>query len=76
MEDNSQTKEEELFRNNLLNEIKSIVSVKYPKAKLCLFGSSNNGFAMKKSDLDICMTLDDDPNNRDVNILYLSNNLV
>ncbi len=69
MEDNSQTKEEELIRNNLLKEIKDIVSVRYPKAKLSLFGSSNNGFAMKKSDLDICMTLDEDPNNKDVSLL-------
>jgi DNA polymerase sigma len=67
MDDNMQTKEEETSRNNLLNVIKSIVWTKYPKAKLSLFGSSNNGFAMKKSDLDICMTLDEeDPSNRDV----------
>jgi DNA polymerase sigma len=62
MSENSQTREEEKVRNDLLQTIRSIVSQKYPKAKLHLFGSSNNGFAMKKSDLDICMTLDDDLN--------------
>jgi DNA polymerase sigma len=57
-DENRQTKEEEITRSELLREIKRIVSIKYPQAKLSLFGSSNNGFAMKKSDLDICMTLD------------------
>lgn len=58
-EDNRQTREEEKLRGQLLDEIKRIVWQKYPQARLSLFGSSNNGFAMKKSDLDICMTLDD-----------------
>lgn len=58
-EDNRQTREEEKMRGKLLDEIKRIVWQKYPQAKLSLFGSSNNGFAMKKSDLDICMTLDE-----------------
>ncbi|CAF0866293.1 unnamed protein product [Brachionus calyciflorus] len=56
MDDNKQTKDEELIRNNLLEDIRKLISQKYPDAKLSLFGSSNNGFAMKKSDLDICMT--------------------
>jgi terminal uridylyltransferase len=65
--DNSQTPEEETTRNSLLDDIRKIVWERYPKAKLSLFGSSNNGFAMKKSDLDICMTLDEsDPSCRDV----------
>ncbi|XP_078424228.1 terminal uridylyltransferase 7-like [Cetorhinus maximus] len=29
------------------------------KAKLCLFGSSKNGFGFRQSDLDICMTFED-----------------
>jgi DNA polymerase sigma len=45
----------------LFDRIKKIVLSKFPYAKLSLFGSSNNGFAMKKSDLDICMTLEDYP---------------
>lgn len=65
-EDNRQTKEEEKIRSELLDEIKRIVWQKYPSAKLSLFGSSNNGFAMKKSDLDICMTVDDCSSNGDV----------
>lgn len=28
------------------------------KARLCLFGSSKNGFGFRDSDLDICMTLE------------------
>lgn len=66
MQENSQTKEEERIRNNLLQEIKEIVLVKFPKARLALFGSSNNGFAMKKSDMDICMTLDESPTEKEV----------
>lgn len=57
-EENRQTREEERVRSELLKEIQRIVWQKYPHAQLSLFGSSNNGFAMKKSDLDICMTLD------------------
>jgi DNA polymerase sigma len=57
-EENRQTKDEETARSKLLKQIKKIVSRKYPQTKLHLFGSSNNGFAMKNSDLDICMTLD------------------
>lgn len=49
MNDNSQTKEEETIRNDLLNKISLIITQKYPGAKLSLFGSSNNGFAMKKA---------------------------
>lgn len=58
-EDNRQTLEEEKIRGQLLERIRKIVWKKFPGAKLSLFGSSNNGFAMKKSDLDICMTLDE-----------------
>lgn len=58
-DDNTQTEVEETSRNILFKQIKSIVTHKFPDAKLSLFGSSNNGFAMKKSDLDICMTLKD-----------------
>ena len=65
-EDNQQTKKEESDRIILFNKIKSIVYKKFPEASLSLFGSSNNGFSMKKSDLDICMTLDSNLGNDDV----------
>jgi len=65
MEDNQQTKKEETDRIHLLDKIKSIVYKKFPEASLSLFGSSNNGFGMKKSDLDICMTLDNNLGNED-----------
>ena len=67
MEDNRQTKEEEAVRNTLLQNIKAIIAQKYPDARLSLFGSSNNGFAMKKSDLDICMTLNNNPQGHELN---------
>ena len=61
IDDNKQTTKEEHDRNFLFNKIKEIVLSKFPEARLSLFGSSNNGFAMKKSDLDICMTLENHP---------------
>lgn len=61
MEDSQQNKEEEKIRNELLDLLYSIIRVKYSDVKLDLFGSSNNGFGMKKSDLDICMTFKDHP---------------
>ena len=57
-EENQQSKKEEKERNDLLKKIRDIVCKRFAEAKLSLFGSSNNGFGMKKSDLDICMTLD------------------
>lgn len=79
LDDNRQTRDEERQRAQLLHEIKRIVWQKYPKAKLSLFGSSHNGFAMKKSDLDICMTLDDrltaDDLGADVNFKRIIRNL-
>lgn len=65
-EDNQQTKKEESERNLLFEKIKSIVAKKFSDANLSLFGSSNNGFGMKKSDLDICMTLDNNFTNGEV----------
>ena len=58
LDENQQSKKEENDRNSLLERIKEIVRKRFPEAKLSLFGSSNSGFAMKKSDLDICLTLD------------------
>jgi terminal uridylyltransferase len=58
MDDNIQSKREETDRNILFKQIKATVLQKFPEAKLSLFGSSSNGFAMKNSDLDICMTLE------------------
>lgn len=40
------------------------------KARLCLFGSSKNGFGFRDSDLDICMTLEGHEN-AEVRVLKL-----
>ena len=61
MDDLSQTKEEENARTRLIVELKEIVRDKYPDVEFSLFGSSSNGFGMKKSDVDICMTLQNCP---------------
>jgi DNA polymerase sigma len=55
----------------LFEKIKRIICQKYKDAELSLFGSSNNGFAMKKSDLDICMTLKDCTEDKVFNSTFL-----
>ena len=71
IEVNLQTKKEEVERKILFDKIKSIVVRKFSDANLSLFGSSNNGFGMKKSDLDICMTFDRNANDEEVKYLFL-----
>ena len=61
IEDSQQNKEEERIRNDLLEALYNIIKEKYEHVQLELFGSSNNGFGMKKSDLDICLTLKNHP---------------
>ena len=70
-EDCQQNREEEKLRNELLDSLDRIIKEKYINVKLDLFGSSNNGFGMKKSDLDICLTFKDQPQ-QTVNILSSS----
>ncbi|XP_065378574.1 terminal uridylyltransferase 4 isoform X36 [Macaca fascicularis] len=44
---------------NRFREILDLVCKRcFEKARLCLFGSSKNGFGFRDSDLDICMTLE------------------
>lgn len=45
----------------VLQELTNLIKPKFPRAKLELFGSSKNGFGARNCDLDICMTLEDDP---------------
>ena len=68
-EDCQQKREEEKMRNELLDCLDRIIKEK--NVKIDLFGSSNDGFGMKKSDLDICLTFKDQPQ-QTVNILSSS----
>ncbi len=57
LERSKQTKGDKTIRDSLLCDLENIIKEKYDDVQLHLFGSSNNGFCMKKSDLDICLTL-------------------
>ncbi|CAL1277675.1 unnamed protein product, partial [Larinioides sclopetarius] len=71
---NNQVKGREAFVDDLEKYIMKI----YPGAKLNLFGSTVNGFAFKRSDLDICMTFNGNckKNNAEKNIKKVLRNLV
>ncbi|XP_059500607.1 terminal uridylyltransferase 7-like isoform X2 [Stegostoma tigrinum] len=45
------------------------------KAKLCLFGSSKNGFGFRQSDLDICMTFEDQETAEGLNCIKIIEDL-
>ncbi|KAH0618615.1 hypothetical protein JD844_017990, partial [Phrynosoma platyrhinos] len=47
----------------------------FDKARLCLFGSSKNGFGFRDSDLDICMTLEGHENAEKLNCKEIIENL-
>uniref|UniRef100_A0A4W3I4E5 Terminal uridylyl transferase 4 n=1 Tax=Callorhinchus milii TaxID=7868 RepID=A0A4W3I4E5_CALMI len=50
---------EELDREQILQRLERFIRKEIDdKARLCLFGSSKNGFGFHDSDLDICMTLE------------------
>ena len=55
---NEISEEEQKNRDNVCDQIERIIQAeyKYIDGEIELFGSSENGFAMKNSDLDICVT--------------------
>ncbi|XP_061196234.1 terminal uridylyltransferase 4-like isoform X2 [Saccostrea echinata] len=55
------SREETRERENIRWELELFIQELYPTARLELFGSSNNGFGFRHSDLDLCMTFDDLP---------------
>nr|XP_022314742.1 terminal uridylyltransferase 4-like isoform X1 [Crassostrea virginica] len=48
-------------REAIRRELEQFIQELYPTARLELFGSSNNGFGFRHSDLDLCMTFSDLP---------------
>ncbi|XP_067369100.1 terminal uridylyltransferase 4 isoform X2 [Channa argus] len=55
----SPTPTEQQKREQILGSLERFIRKEYnDKARLCLFGSSKNGFGFRDSDLDICMTLE------------------
>ncbi|XP_014699773.2 terminal uridylyltransferase 4 isoform X2 [Equus asinus] len=55
-------------REQILIGLEKFIQKEYDeKARLCLFGSSKNGFGFRDSDLDICMTLEGHENAEKLN---------
>ncbi|XP_062960267.1 terminal uridylyltransferase 4 isoform X9 [Cynocephalus volans] len=63
-------------REQILFGLEKFIQKEYDeKARLCLFGSSKNGFGFRDSDLDICMTLDGHENAEKLNCKEIIENL-
>uniref|UniRef100_A0A8C8R7J3 Terminal uridylyl transferase 4 n=1 Tax=Pelusios castaneus TaxID=367368 RepID=A0A8C8R7J3_9SAUR len=59
---------EQQNREQILASLERFIRKEYnEKARLCLFGSSKNGFGFRDSDLDICMTLEGHENAEKLN---------
>ncbi|XP_075792095.1 terminal uridylyltransferase 4 isoform X3 [Pelodiscus sinensis] len=59
---------EQQNREQILASLERFIRKEYnDKARLCLFGSSKNGFGFRDSDLDICMTLEGHENTEKLN---------
>lgn len=48
-------------RDDICTEIEVYIRKLYPTAKLELFGSTRNGFGLNDSDMDMCLTFEDNP---------------
>lgn len=46
-------------REQICKDMESYIRELYPNAKLELFGSTKNGFGLKDSDIDTCLTFED-----------------
>ncbi|XP_072927139.1 terminal uridylyltransferase 7-like isoform X1 [Hemitrygon akajei] len=63
-------------REHILVDLQSFIKRELnAKAKLCLFGSSKNGFGFRQSDLDICMTFEDRETAEGLNCIKIIENL-
>ncbi|XP_004639170.1 terminal uridylyltransferase 4 isoform X1 [Octodon degus] len=67
---------EQYNREQILIGLEKFIQKEYDeKARLCLFGSSKNGFGFRDSDLDICMTLEGHENAEKLNCKEIIENL-
>ncbi|XP_015267467.1 PREDICTED: terminal uridylyltransferase 4 [Gekko japonicus] len=67
---------EQQNREQILASLERFIRKEYnDKARLCLFGSSKNGFGFRDSDLDICMTLEGHENAEKLNCKEIIENL-
>ncbi|XP_067839279.1 terminal uridylyltransferase 7-like [Heptranchias perlo] len=63
-------------REHILMKLEAFIKKELDaKAKLCLFGSSKNGFGFRQSDLDICMTFEDRETAEGINCIKIIEDL-
>eukprot|EP00095_Tigriopus_kingsejongensis_P012512 maker-scaffold455_size166772-snap-gene-0.33 protein:Tk12512 transcript:maker-scaffold455_size166772-snap-gene-0.33-mRNA-1 annotation:"terminal uridylyltransferase 4" len=62
-------------RDNIVQTQTRFIQKLYPKACLKVFGSSFNGFAFSKSDLDMSLTFTDHKTDEDLDVIEIINNL-
>ncbi|MBA0592384.1 hypothetical protein Gorai_009366, partial [Gossypium raimondii] len=65
-------KEEKTKQQQLLASLEKLVWKEWPQAKLFLYGSCANGFGVSRSDIDICLALNEDINNKSEILLKLA----
>ena len=71
MRDWAPQKQELRDRQRIMQELTQHIQRFWPTAELALFGSSNNGFAFRNSDLDISLTYTNIPDNSELDSAQL-----
>lgn len=64
--------EEKAKQKQLLTLLEKLVSKEWPKAQLFLYGSCANSFGVSKSDIDVCLAIDDADINKSEFLLKLA----
>lgn len=64
--------EEKAKQKQLLTLLEKLVCKHWPKAKLYLYGSCGNSFGVLKSDIDVCLAIDDPYLNKVVMLVKLA----
>ena len=58
-------------RDFIIRDLSRFISKTYPTSRLTLYGSSCNGFAISRSDLDISLTFTDHPTDETVDSIQI-----
>uniref|UniRef100_A0A7N0ZS07 Uncharacterized protein n=1 Tax=Kalanchoe fedtschenkoi TaxID=63787 RepID=A0A7N0ZS07_KALFE len=66
------TEEENAKRKQLLTLLETLVGNEWPQAKLHVFGSCENSFGIINSDLDVCLSIDDENLDKSAFLLELA----
>ncbi|KAL6981858.1 RNA uridylyltransferase [Sarracenia purpurea var. burkii] len=65
-------KEEKGKQNQLMTLLEKLVSKEWPEAQLYLYGSCANSFGVSKSDIDVCLAIEDPDVNKSEVLLKLA----